>query len=125
MRTFKQYIDLSKKATKRLDTHQSGSCMISSEWITKNLFKRGIKNFKIIEGYVSFLEESHRTPKYQHTWIEIDGKIIDPTLEQFTKIGLDINTVKYIGSKKIYSPEEYLKLCKKFPIDRKEYLKNR
>ena len=100
---------------------QKGSCMYWAETYAKQLIKNKTKNALIHEGYVIFSMLADKTklksPKFQHTWVTVNNKIIDETLDQFNGVnGWDISTVKYIKYKK-YTPEEYLKLCEKYPVD--------
>ena len=83
---------------------------------TQQLLKQG-KKFKVHEGYVTFdnIKDDYgdKIP-LSHTWITINDKILDETLEQFTHWGANLNSVQY-KEDKIYTPEEYLKLIKKYP----------
>jgi len=96
------------------DTSELGKCMIAAELITKNLLSKGITNFNVVEGWINFPgydEESNTT----HTWIELNGEIIDPTKEQFQNWGFNPDEISYEKIKKKYSPQEYLKLCERYP----------
>jgi hypothetical protein len=100
------------------ETSPKGSCMYWAEVYTKQLIKDKTKNALIHEGYVTFSMMEDKTkmksPRFQHTWVTVNKKIIDGTLDQFN--GWDLSTVKYIERKK-YTPEEYSELCKKYPVD--------
>lgn len=101
-----QGINLSKK----------GVCMYAIETLAKSLLARMINDFSIVEGYVVFEQKS---PSFQHTWIKLNNnQIIDPTLKQFT--GWDISQVEY-KEKTVYSPEDYLNICVKYPVNPEEY----
>lgn len=108
---------------KPIKKYKSGSCMYKAEITTKKLLDKGINDFKVIEGYVSF--ENNKEIKLSHTWIELKNKKYDPTLDQFSK-NFDITTVKYY-KKKSYTPESYLNLCDKHPLnnDQKELLEQK
>ena len=86
-----------------------GSCMLAAELLTKLLLQKGISDFKIIEGYITFegvdWDEAH-------TWIELNnGKILDPTQKQWS-----IENIVYLNNRrKEYSPQKYLELCDKYP----------
>lgn len=121
---FDNYIKLAQKATQRITCDQKGSCMTAAEWITTNFLKQGIIDFKVVEGWVKFKKEGgeeYDSPRFQHTWIEKDGKIIDPTLKQFN--GWDLNSVWYYRRKKRYDPQEYLDLSEKYPVYKPERFK--
>lgn len=109
---------LAKKVSDRLQCNKGGSCTFFAEWATKVFLKNGITNFLVVEGWVKGDEPFWR----QHTWIEMEGQKIDPTLVQF-------GNVKYVNKvKKKYTPEEYLNLSKKYPDEWKQlprYLKNK
>jgi hypothetical protein len=109
--------------SEKIKRFKKGSCMYKAELTTHNLLKKGIKDFKIIEGYVKFDEDVH--DKYEHTWIILKGKTYDPTLEQFKDIG-DISSVEYLP-KTEFTPKEYLDHCKKYPLedDQKELLEQK
>lgn len=91
-----------------------GNCMLAARLITENLLLKGISDFYIIEGWISFpgYEENSTSP---HTWIESNNKIIDPSKKQFEIWGFDSNDISYDKIKKKYTPKEYLELCKKYP----------
>lgn len=93
---------------KDFDTSERGSCMLAAEYITKKLLERGILNFKVVEGYVSFdgveWDEAH-------TWIEMaNGEKIDPTLKQW---GYPEEQARYVKVERVFTPSQYLKLCEK------------
>ena len=96
-----------------------GSCDIAAEKITINLLEKGITNFNVIEGYISFEDYDWNEA---HTWIELlTGEIIDPTNIQW---GIDVKDIEYLSNnRKTYSPEQYLQLCKKYPANESKYKK--
>ena len=112
-----KYKDFYNHLIVEFNIRQKGSCMLYAEKVNTALMKRGIKDYKVIEGYVRFKKEHSFTPTIQHTWIEFnDGKKIDKTKEQFNEY--DLSTMQYIKrNAKIYEPEEYDDLCKKYPVD--------
>ena len=100
-----------------VDCEQDGVCITAAEEITKKLLSDGIKDFKVIEGYI-WIEDSYDQYPTAHTWITMDdGKIIDPSAAQFDKYG-DIEERisdtaydadgEFYGNSKIYTPTEYL-----------------
>lgn len=93
-----------------------GSCMHAAELITKQLLDKGIDNFVVVEGWIAFNKEMLESPdsQMQHTWIEYNGKIYDPTLEQFVS-QWDIDNVQYPRIKKKHTPQEYLEECDVHP----------
>lgn len=103
-----------------IDTTMFGVCMLAAEEITKQLLDNGIKDFKVVEGWIDFGEqignESENDNLDSHTWIEYNGKIIDPTKEQFKRWGHDPEKIRYVMREKVYTPENYLKTCDKYPI---------
>ena len=59
-----------------------GNCMLAAEIITKNLLDKGIKDFLVVEGYISFKMPSKELGWEEgitHTWIEYNNQIHDPT----------------------------------------------
>lgn len=103
---------IATNAVKDINITDKGSCMLATEKISDNLLKNGIKDFKVVEGYIDL----GKGFKPEHTWIELkDGTVIDKTLEQFN--GWDLSRVKYLTeNKKIYSPTSYTKLAEKYPV---------
>ena len=124
---FKMFIEsnelafkLAKEVADSLHCEMGGSCIAFSEYATKKFLENGIINFLVIEGWVKYKIESIW---HQHTWIEIDGQKIDPTFIQFISSNKNIKNPNYINKvKKIYTPEEYLNMCKKYP-EETEYIK--
>jgi hypothetical protein len=92
-----------------------GSCMLAVEILTRKMLAQNINDFEVIEGWVIFKGYGTQS-KSQHTWITYHGKVIDPTKEQFKTWGVDSKDIIYWKAKQRYSPEEYLKLCDKFPV---------
>ena len=102
---------------KKFDKNRLGSCMIAAEYATKFLLNKNIKDFKIVEGWVSLFQNQPKNEWVSHTWIELkNGKILDLTKKQFKQWGVNPEDVKYKKIKKKYSPEEYLELCNKYPL---------
>jgi len=93
------------------DTFKSdfGSCMLAAEILVKKLINLGRKDFKVVEGYITFASVEWDE---EHTWIEMDnGEIVDPTSNQW-----GIKGIIYLKQKrKEYTPNEYLELCEKYP----------
>ena len=109
---------LNYELSKNIDISSLGSCMLVAELIVRDLLNKGIDNFPIVEGYISFeasSEDQGQEEGITHTWIESNGKIYDPTKEQFRKWGFDPYNIIYEKIKRRYTPYEYLDLCKKFP----------
>ena len=94
-----------------------GSCMLAAEVISKELLNKGINSFTIVEGYITFANVDWNET---HTWIELDdGSILDPTKGQW---GIDVSKMIYIKrGEKRYSPQEYMKMCEKFPEHEEKY----
>lgn len=123
-----KYIFLESIDTKLPDnfnTRSVDSCMLAAELITIKLLQQGIQNFIIHEGFIKI--KGNDTGKMQHTWIEMNGLKIDETIKQFFPKDVDDTYIKnqtsYIKYKK-YSPEEYLTLCQKYPVETdKHYFK--
>lgn len=106
---------------KDFNSSQLGSCMKASEILTQQLLSQGISDFYVVEGWISFPnmdwdEGGEESSLLTHTWIEYQGKIIDPTKEQFKKWNFDPNKIEYVKIKRSYPPKEYLELCKRFPV---------
>lgn len=94
------------------DKYPYGSCMLVAEELTHKLLDSGVEDFIIVEGYITFrgVEWDEK-----HTWIELgNGDILDPTKTQW---GIDIDKMVYLtNNRKEYTPQDYLRLCKEFPI---------
>ena len=98
---------------KIFDKTRLGSCMIAAEYATNFLLSKNIKDFKVVEGWVSLFPNQEKNEWSSHTWIELkNGKILDLTKKQW---GIDPENIEYKKIKKRYNPEEYLGLCKKYP----------
>lgn len=109
----------------RIDRLKKGSCMIAAEVITREFLVHELKGFEVFEGYLDF-HEGLFTP--EHTWImftsgALNGKYVDPTKGQFH--GFSQKRMRYSRVKRQFTPEEYLRHCRKFPVDKQRYtLKN-
>lgn len=113
----KDYRKLYEEALKDIDLNLSGSCMISSEKISKALSLAG-KDHLVIEGWV----QGDDGDMFNHTWIElIDGTIIDETLGQFDKYCTIVKHLKDEAA--IFTPKEYVRRAKKHPVDETKYYK--
>jgi len=126
---------------KDFDRHTPGSCMAAAELATKYLLSKGIKNFQIVEGWVSPEPEDEggnwelyfnpKTKKWEeygsvfsHTWIEFkNGKTFDPTQKQWKELGFSPDEMKIVKVKTKYTPEEYLETCEWEPSDWKKFQK--
>jgi hypothetical protein len=111
-----------KMFPKEFDRHKLGTCMSAAAMATDYLLSKGIKNFRIIEGWVSFdgeyeiFNNSPRGNVASHTWIQFDnGRIFDPTKNQWKTWGYNPKDVEYIPNliHKEYTPEEYQKICRR------------
>ena len=99
---------------KEFNRHSLGSCMAAAEMATNYFLKKGIKNFKVVEGWVSLSPdlEDDESGYESHTWIEFsNGRIFDPTRKQWRMWGYDPDGVKIQKISKTFTPEEYLDLC--------------
>lgn len=94
------------------DVNRPGSCLVAAEMLTRFMLTKNMTNFEVIEGYITTPYDD--SIRLTHTWIERNGKIIDPSKNQFLEYDLNINTLEYI-KRKVYSPYEFMELCKKFP----------
>jgi len=102
-----------------INCEQDGICIAAATEIVKKLLADGIRNFKVIEGFV-WLNNSDDLYPTEHTWIQMDnGEIIDPSAAQFDKYGGIEDRIsgaatdaegEYYGDSKIHSPEEYLEI---------------
>lgn len=103
--------DLAARVVKKLNCTSLGSCMLAADWITRIFLKNNITNFTVVEGYI---KGKRWDSKDTHTWIQLNtGEIIDPTLEQFDKIGG--GPFNYVGPYKRYTPDQYISLIKQYP----------
>ena len=100
----------------------SSTCALAALHATKYFLDRGIKNFKIHDGYAILFPDKPRDYKFHntvtkyrsrnsndHTWIEFDdGRIFDPTKKQWKNLyGVDPKQVVYYSDRK-YTPKEYI-----------------
>lgn len=130
-------VDFSKNITesmfpKNFDRHNLGTCMGACALATDYLLSKGIKNFKIIEGWVSFdgdwewdnIKKEPIGNIASHTWIEFsNNRKFDPTKTQWRHWGYEPNEVEYINKiHKSYTPQQYQKICKKQPENLNETL---
>jgi len=103
--------------------YKYGDCILQAEMLYKSLKGEG-KHPKLVKGWVELDEKEYMLPdeeflkKYkpeeyaalkdpdyddytraqQHTWVEVNGKIIDPTKNQFDEYG---------GPKRYYVKKKY------------------
>ena len=106
---------------KEFNRHTLGSCLGATALATYYLLKKGISDFKIVEGWVyfpHFYDEDDEDNWSAHTWIEFpNGRKFDPTRKQWKEWGFDPDKgeVKYVTIKinRTYTPEEYQKVCLK------------
>jgi hypothetical protein len=102
---------------KEFNRHTLGSCMAAAAHAVDYLLKRGITNFKVVEGWVSLYPDQEEEDWSAHTWIEFpNGKKFDPTKKQWAEWGFDPAEVKYTNKiHKVYTPKEYQDVCKRQP----------
>ena len=95
-----------------------GSCMLAAEIMTKKLLRKGYRDFKVIEGYITFEGVDWNE---SHTWIQMkNNKVIDPTKSQW---GIEGEITYLRRKRKTYTPHEYLKSCQKYPeLNTSKYL---
>jgi hypothetical protein len=99
-----------------------GTCMSAAALATDFLLEKGVTDFHVVEGMVSMEKGAEKEFWQPHTWLEIKGRIFDPTKNQWRWLGVDPKKVKYEEVHKIYTPQQYQKLCrrqggKKQPLD--------
>ena len=91
--------------------HQPGSCVIAASHATKYLLSKGVKDFEVVEGFVSLYPEDGPAWWHPHTWIEFkDGRKFDPTKKQWKQMGVDPNEVQIKKIVKRFTPEQFAKL---------------
>lgn len=101
---------------KKFDRTRLGSCMIAVEYAMNFLLNKNIKDFKVVEGWVSLFPNQEQNEWTTHTWIELkNGKILDLTKKQFKNWGVNPENIQYKKIKRKYNPQEYLELCNKYP----------
>ena len=93
---------------KHVPKHSLGNCGLVAELIAKEMIRKGLTLYKIVEGRVGFSNGQSHT----HTWMGYDNTKYDPCLKQFKHFGddYDLATVKYIAYQS-WSPTSYLKIC--------------
>jgi hypothetical protein len=102
---------------KDFNRHDLGTCMSAAALATDYLLKKGISDFKVVEGWVSLYPDQEEEDWSSHTWLIIKGRIFDPTKKQWSQWGFDPNEVSYEKIKKEYTPEQYQELCRRYPDD--------
>ena len=98
---------------KHIPKYSLGNCGLVAELIAKEMIRKGMSLYRIVEGVVKFSNGKFHT----HTWMEYGNAKYDPCLEQFKHFGddYDLETVKYIASYKS-NPISYLKFCEACPL---------
>lgn len=64
----------------------AGSCMTAARIIAGTLLDEGASDVVVVEGWIQFREEDGSEPddlRFEHTWVEWQAEILDPTLAQF------------------------------------------
>lgn len=64
----------------------AGSCMTAARIIAGTLLEEGASDVVVVEGWIQFRDEDESEPddsRFEHTWVEWRGEILDPTLAQF------------------------------------------
>lgn len=116
------YEKLNLELPKNFNPYSIDSCMYAAELLTKKLIDQGIKDFKIIEGFIKIKGVEG---KFMHTWIETSEGKVDPTIKQFFPKDVDDEYIKskvqYLVKKR-YTSEEYQNLCQKYPVDPSKHL---
>jgi hypothetical protein len=91
-----EYRDFYKEVMfpKDFDRKRLGSCMGAAALATDYLLSKGITDFKVVEGWITLDPDWEETGNLDsHTWLEIKGKIFDPTKKQFKNwYGMTIKT---------------------------------
>jgi hypothetical protein len=103
---------------KDFNRHDLGTCMSAAALATDYLLKKGITDFKIVEGWVSLYPDQEEEDWSPHTWMVIRGKIFDPTKKQWAQWGFNPDEVKFEKIKKEYTPQEYQEICRRCPDDK-------
>ena len=98
---------------KGFNRHSLGSCMAAAEMATKYFLNKGIKDFEIVEGWVSLYPDQEEDEWASHTWIQFkNGRIFDPTKKQWKLWSGDTDPeTNYEKIIREFSPQEYLDLC--------------
>lgn len=97
------------------EVRAGGSCVLAARIIVGKLLAQGVTGITVIEGFFQCIAEDDATPKdmrFEHTWVETDDEIYDPTISQFSEY---IDYYKYFlddksADVKKYSAQEYLDL---------------
>lgn len=110
---------------KEFDRHSLGSCMSAAAMATDYFLKKGITDFKIVEGWISLNPDDEKEDWSAHTWIEFkNGRKFDPTKKQWAEWGYDPNTVEYMDKiHKVYTPQQYQKVCQRQPSEWENFKK--
>jgi len=82
-----------------------GKCIYASDRLYEELKKVGVENVRLVEGYILTNADP---PEMQHNWVEVDGKILDITCDQFNDImpaGEEFKPIEYPADKNYYIEE--------------------
>lgn len=97
---------------KEFNRHNLGVCMDAAKMATIYFLERGIKNFSVIEGFVSMYPEQDELDWSPHTWIQFDnGRIFDPTKKQWKQWGFNPEETKYEKISTKFTPHQYIRIC--------------
>jgi hypothetical protein len=118
---------------KGFNRHKLGTCMGAIAIATDYLLSKGVTDFEIVEGWVYFpqvYDEDDKDNWTAHTWIQFfNGRKFDPTWKQWREWGFDQakGEVEYVENHvhKVYTPQEYQRICQRQPDDIDEGLNER
>jgi len=106
MRRLALRLAFGRRATDQSEScHQFGDCGLEVYLAVKRLIGQGVSNFKVIDGKV-YLNNDRDHP-VDHTWIEMNGRVQDPTDSQFRGAPVDY-TPEPGEYREEYTPQQYI-----------------
>ena len=86
-RCYKEEIAFDPSLPEGFQCQNLGTCFYAVELICKNNLKHGFDNFRVVTGYLLYVDIDGNNGRLEHRWIKYDnGEIFDPTLLQACKI---------------------------------------
>lgn len=68
------------------DCQAAGGCMVAARLIAGAALAKG-QSVEVVEGWIQFIEDGlhYDELRFAHTWVRVDGELVDPTLAQFAE----------------------------------------
>lgn len=115
-----------KGISRRIECSRSGSCLVFAQLAALAAVKHGVPDVVLVQGWV---KPKRLSAWLQHTWVEYQGRRIDPTFAQFEIWANTFGGINYVKRcEGRYQPEEYTALATpfdSFTAYMKEYIKEK